>query len=191
MKTASELPPILTIHQTAAGEYVVRVGDLKWRPLVVAVSKLLDDATQLIVVTPSDIKVVKVGGVREVPGRGPVANPPARKATAADSADLDLDQETLAAIAEQEGHALPGQSSLGAEPEIAPNGGTVTGKTAEGMKVVRRKPSARQAAGHDEPCGRCRGQGKIQIIQEGGASGEAPCGVCQGSGVMRMYGARR
>ena len=188
MKTADELPPILTIHQTARGQYVVRVGDLKWRPLVVAVSKLLDDATQLIVVTPNDIKVVKVG--REVSPEGAVANP-SRNPADLDENGLDpdgLDQETLAAIAEQEGHALPGQ---GEEPEIAPNGGIVTGITDAGMKVVRRKPSTRLAAGHDEPCGRCRGQGKIRITQEGGEPIETACGVCQGSGVMRLYGARR
>ena len=180
MKTATELPPILTIHQTGTGNYVVRVGDLKWRPLVVAVSKLLDDASQLIVVTPNDIKVLKVdGGLGEVPEQVPEQVP----ATDPDG----LDAETLAAIAEQEGHPLPGAES---EPEIAPNGGTVMGKTAEGMKVVRRKRSSAPVAGHYEPCGRCRGSGKIRIIQDGGTAGEVSCGVCQGSGVMRKYEAR-
>lgn len=183
MKTASELPAILTIHQLDDGEYLVRITDLAYRPLVVAVSKLLTDARQLVVITPADIKVLRVSGgsVGPVSADGEVAS---RGGDAEQVADPEvpmesLDAETQAAIREQEGHSLPGAPP--AEPTVSPE---------SGMRVVRRqKPNGR--AGHPETCGRCRGDGTIRIIDETGGAGQAPCGVCQGSGVVIRYGAKR
>lgn len=177
MKSASEVPAILTIHQTSPGQYVVRVGDLRYRPLVVAVSKLLEDATSLIVITPADIKVLRVSG--DSP-KAVVASPseePAGPGLLGEVPMESLDAETQAAIREQEQHSLPGQESV--RPE-------------EGMRVVRRrKPNGHSPAGHPETCGRCRGEGSIKIIDEGGNAGEAPCGVCKGSGVLTRYGSPR
>jgi hypothetical protein len=186
---------------------VLRIGDLRWRPLVVGVSKLLDDARSLIVVTPSDIKVLRVSGSADSGGdpRSEVARTAGDGGTAAgpapygadglapgsasgikeaySEAGIELDDETLAAIkAQEEGHP-----PLPSTAETVDNAETVA---EAGMRVVRRsKPNGR--AGHAETCGRCRGQGRIRIIEEGGAAGEAPCGVCQGSGVIQRYGSRR
>lgn len=190
MKTGSEVPAILTVHQTAPGQYVMRIGDLRYRPLLVAVSKLLEDASSLVVITPADIKVLRVSGnsANGLSAKATVASP----SDAAGTADPQetgtgevplesLDAETQAAIRDQEQHSLPG--SPPAEPNVSPS--------ESGMRVVRRKPNGRPSAGHPETCGRCRGEGKIRIIDETGGAGEAPCGVCQGAGVVTRYGLPR
>jgi hypothetical protein len=180
MKTATDLPAVLTVHEASPGQYVLRIGDLRWRPLVVGVSKLLDDAKSLIVVTPGDIKVLRVSGT-ESESEGTAVASPLNAGPAAADPDAQLDQETLAAIKEQEEHP-----PLSAEPDE----GAPVVKAEAGMRVVRRsKPNGR--AGHAEVCGRCRGEGSIRIIEEGGSPGQAPCGVCQGTGQITRYGARR
>ena len=183
MKNASEVPAILTIHRTSPGQYIVRVGDLRYRPLVVAVSKLLEDATSLVVVTPADIKVIRVSGssVSEESRKGTVASPPSEDEAAGPEVPVEsLDAETQAAIREQEQHSLPGLNE-GSEPSVNPE---------PGMRVVRRKSNG-QFAGHSETCGRCHGAGHIAIMDESGGAGRAPCGVCQGSGVLTRYGSPR
>jgi hypothetical protein len=190
-KTATELAPILTVFETGPGEYALRISDLKWRPLVVEASKLLPDARLLTIVTPTSIKVLRVSGAADAPSR-PVANPdgvtaaenagppPPADAALDGPAVEDLDAEMQAAIREQEGLAPPGDSpAVSAQAEEVP-----------GPRVVRRQRTNGRA-GHPETCGRCRGQGEIRIIEEGGAAGTAKCGVCQGSGVIQRYGARR
>lgn len=184
MKSGSLVPAILTIYETSPGQYVVRVGDLNHRPLVIEVAKLLHDATSLVVVTPADIKVLKAGPtlVASRTGDSPAATT-AQAETAGEIPMDSLDQETQAAIREQEQHALPGTSDSGVSD---------SGVQAEpGMRVVRRKSNGQGAAGHPETCGRCRGEGKIRIIDETGGPGQAPCGVCQGTGVLQRYGSRR
>lgn len=190
MKTGAEVPAILTVHQTSPGQYVMRIADLRYRPLLVAVSKLLEDASSLVVITPADIKVLRVSGnsASGLSAKATVASPsdaagagPQEMGTGTGEVPLEsLDAETQAAIRDQEQHSLPGPQ---AEPEVS--------RPAGGMQVVRRKPNGRPSAGHPETCGRCRGEGKIRIIDEGGGPGEAPCGVCQGAGVVTRYGLPR
>lgn len=180
MKTATEIPAILTIHQLGPGQYMVRIDDMKYRPLAVAASKLLEDAQSLVVITPTSTKIIRSSGTSA--GNGRVATPPREEGERAlpppDEVPLEsLDQETQAAIREQEGHSLPGEAE---QPAVTPEAG---------MRVVRRK-RVNGSAGHPETCGRCRGAGKIRIIEQDGAAGEASCGVCQGAGVITRYGAR-
>jgi hypothetical protein len=162
MKSLAESPAVLTVHQSAPGQYVIRVSDLGHRPLVIGVSKLLEDATSLVVITPTDTKVftISVNGAAPEP----------------------VDTET-----QEESHPIPNSTV----DDIAGAIGTVIGETSQGTKVVRRKKNPTPVAGHDEPCGRCSGEGKIQVLLDGGSPAETTCPICRGSGVMRRYGARR
>jgi len=161
MKSLTESPALLTVHESAPGHYVLRVRDTSLRPLIVGVTKLLPDAESFVVVTPSDIKVFSANG------DGPAA--------AAEPA-ATLDPEMQAAIAEAEG-----------VDTSAPPQSEVVGDTPQGTKVVRRKkPSS--VANKAEPCGRCTGTGVIQMILDGGGTGEAACPVCKGSGTMNRFG---
>lgn len=62
MKSISEKPAVLSVHEGEPGQFILRVGDLKYRPLVVGITKLLGEARSFVVVTPSDIKVFEVNG---------------------------------------------------------------------------------------------------------------------------------
>jgi len=200
VKTADELAPLLTVHQTTPGQYVLRVSDLKWRDLTVGIAKLLPDAKSLVLITPLSIKVLRVGSVANEASPAPVAKPERNAGNSADpkadaiareyrDAGIELDQETLDAIAAQEGHAPPGDPPPA--PSLQDPEAAEAAEAAEaGMRVVRRTRS-NGTSGHPETCGRCRGAGTIRIIEEGGGAGEAPCAVCQGSGVIQRYGLRR
>ena len=181
MTSLAEQPAVLSVHQTSPGAYIVRVSDLRYRPLVVAVRNALPDLASLVVVTPTDIKVF--AGTGEVAGPPPVVNFPA------EPEGPELSDEALqAAIAEQEGHALPNAEP--AEP-VLPAGQEVVGETAQGTKVVRRRKSNTPSAGHDETCQRCRGGGKVQMLMDGGNAAETTCPICKGEGMIRRYGAKR
>jgi len=179
MKTGAEVPSILTIHQTGPGQYVLRVGDLKWRSLVVQVSKMLEDAKSLIVVTPADIKVLTVGN-------GVAALPPSPNEDG-EVDEAELDPELQAAIKAQEAQPIPGEL----QPSETPTEVEVAADHPAQPKVVRRKRDPALKAGHGESCGRCRGTGKTSYISEGGGAGEAPCPVCRGTGEIIRYGSRR
>src|ERR1700722_4778542 len=99
MKSLTESPAILNVHTGSPGQYVIRVSDLRHRPLVIGVTKLLADAQSFVVVTPSDIKVF-------VAGNGIAA--PAQEQGAESGADIEIDAETQAAIDAEEGRAIPG-----------------------------------------------------------------------------------
>lgn len=62
MKSLTEQPAILSVHEGSPGQFIVRVSDASHRGLVVGVTKLLQDAKSLVVITPSDIKVFAVEG---------------------------------------------------------------------------------------------------------------------------------
>lgn len=179
MKSAAPVPAILTVHQPAPGQYVIRVGDLKHRPLVVAVSKLLEDATSLIVVTPADIKVLKVSsnGASPVPvNPEPAAEP---------SVDVELDAETLAAIRAQEAHAVPNAD----QPE-AEVGEVAAPVLEEPAPLVRRRKPQSGTSGRSSQCGRCRGTGEVRSFA-GDKPITAKCPICQGEGTMIRYGDKR
>ena len=163
MRSLTEQPALLSIHQGSPGQYILRVSDLRYRPLVVQVSKALEDAASLVVITPSDIKVYEVTRDEQpetVSGGETEAEGPA------------MSDSELAAISAQEEIPVPGQVE-----ETPPKA------------VRRRKPDS--VAGHDEPCMRCSGQGMIRIIPEGGSPSDSPCPICKGTGVMKRYGAKR
>lgn len=124
-------------------------------------------AQSFVVITPSDIKVFEVSGEDS---SGSAAVP----AVGDDAAEV-TDPETLAAIAAEEGRDLPGEPTL--EEVTQP-------------KAVRRKKNP-SPAGHDEPCSRCDGKGRVAILLDGGGASETGCPICQGTGVMKKYGARR
>jgi hypothetical protein len=167
LKSAAEVPSILTIHQTAPGQYVLRAGDLKYRPLIVAVSKMLEDAKSLILITPGDVKVIQVAN-GAVPQPEPETEP-----------EGELTEEMAQAIREQEELPLLVQS------------GTTESEPAPVPRQTRRRKSQTQIAGHNQPCGRCRGTGLIAISLPGGEASETACAICSGTGTMRRYGARR
>lgn len=177
MRSVTERPPILTVHEDQ-GDYILRVSDTKYHPLVVAVSKLLP-ARRLIVVTPGDVKFFVTGGSDAAPsdyddaGTGPADPLPAEP----------VDPEV---IAEQERHAVPNADS---EPAL-PSGAEVVGETPQGTKVVRRKRN-QPAAGHDEVCQRCAGHGVHLVKMPDGSAAESPCPICKGEGKIIRYGARR
>jgi hypothetical protein len=168
MKSLAESPAVLTVHQSAPGHYILRVADLDHRPLVIGVSKLLEDATSLVVITPTDTKVFLVNS------NGAIPQP--------------VDAETQAVIDQEESRPIPNSTVDDIAGAI---GAEVIGETAQGTKVIRRKKNPTPVAGHDEPCGRCSGEGKIQVLLDGGSPAETSCPICKGSGVMRRYGARR
>ena len=159
MKSISERPPILTVHEDS-GDYILRVGDTKWRSLIVGVSKLLPDAKRLIVVTPGDVKFFVMGGGDEA-DRGDFSDGSGDAGSGDSVVRSDVE-------AEQESHAVP-NADLDA---VAPSGGEIVGETPQGTKVVRRKSRSRsETPGHDENCQRCGGTGKAKVLMEGGGGG--------------------
>jgi hypothetical protein len=187
MKSLTEQPAVLSVHAGPAGQYILRVANIRYRPLVVGVTKLLPDASSFVLITPTDIKVFAVGGsdngtsMASSDNHGAMDN---RDNSGELSTEAPLDAETLAAIAAEEGRTVPGESPDGPPTQ------EVVGEAPQGAKVVKRKRPA-QVAGHDETCGRCQGAGRVQMMLDGGKGAEAPCPICKGVGVMRRYGARR
>lgn len=174
MKSLTESPAVLTVHAGAAGQYILRIADLQYRPLLVSVSKLLPGARSLVVITPSDIKVFDVG----------VSNDNIENVADREMAGTDtvLDPETIAAIAAESERPLPNATTEDSDAEPAAEPAPVR---------TRRRPKPESVAGHDESCGRCRGAGKVAIALDNGSASETSCPICKGSGVMRRYGARR
>jgi len=172
MKSLTEQPAVLSVHEGTNGQYILRVADVRHRPLVIGVTKLLTDATSFVLITPSDIKVFNVVGGN---GTGPTEIADAIPETT----DV-VDAETQAAIDAIDAGADPG----------APPASEIVGETPQQTKVVRRKRPA-PVAGHDEQCQRCSGAGKIEVLMDGGKPAETTCPICRGEGIMRRYGARR
>ena len=176
MKSLTESPAVLSVHEGTAGQYIIRVGNLRHRPLVVGITKLLAaDARSFVVITPSDIKVFAVGN-GDAPSTEPIAK-----------TEVEVDAETQAAIDAEEGRTVPG-TDVNADDGVGDGGPSV--EEAVPAKPRRRaKPTP--LAGHDEACARCAGRGRIQIALDNGAASETACPLCQGQGVMKRYGARR
>ena len=165
MKSLTESPAILTVHAGSPGQYILRTTDLRHRPLVVAVTKLLADASSFVVITPSDIKVFTAEPQEEthVP---------------------EIDAETKSAIDAEEVRSVPG-TDIPAEMDDE-------GSTEEPVPAKpRRRAKPASVAGHDEKCGRCSGAGRIAIALDNGVASDAACPICKGTGVMVRYGARR
>lgn len=176
MKSLTESPAVLTVHAGAEGQYILRIADLQYRPLLVSVSKMLPGARSLVVITPSDIKVFSVGGSND---NVETSGDDLRTTSGdVDSADVALDAKTLAAIEAENERPLPNATVEEEEPEPSP-------------ARTRRRPKPESVAGHDEPCGRCRGVGMVAIALDNGAPSETVCPICKGTKVMRRYGARR
>lgn len=76
MKSLTESPAILTVHEGTRGQYILRVSDLRHRPLVVQVTKLLSEAESFVIVTPTDIKVYEVNGDAPAIDDGPPVTDP-------------------------------------------------------------------------------------------------------------------
>jgi hypothetical protein len=181
MKSLTEQPAVLSVHRGMAGQYVLRISDLQYRPLVIGVTKLLPDASSFLVVTPSDIRLFTVNSDGATAAPAEVAD--------AEPDDADLDPETRAAIAAEESRAVPGAVVEGDGDAAA---AAETEEVVPAVKNVRRrKPSAAPVAGHDDQCGRCGGSGKARVILDGGGGAETACPICKGTGTMRRYGARR
>jgi hypothetical protein len=178
MKSLTESPALLTVHMGEQGQYILRVSDLRHRPLVIGVTRLLSDARSFVVITPSDIKVFAVGDN----GAGPTQVVEDATTTVAEP----FDAETQAVIDAEERRSIPGTE----QPATEATTSEVVGETEQGTKVVRRKRNA-AVAGHDEQCQRCGGGGKIQLMMDGGKPAETVCPICVGSGTMKRYGARR
>lgn len=64
-KTLTETTSILTVHEGAKGQYILRIGALRWRPLVIQITKLLEDAESFVIITPGDVKVFEVQNENE------------------------------------------------------------------------------------------------------------------------------
>lgn len=80
MKSLTESPAVLTVHQGQPGQYVIRISSLEYRPLIVGVTKLLEDAESFVVITPNDTKVFSVGSaIKEVENDDPEPMPPAEE----------------------------------------------------------------------------------------------------------------
>jgi hypothetical protein len=168
MKSIAERPPILTVHEDS-GDYILRVGDTRYRSLVVGVSKLLTDARRLIVVTPGDVKFFVMGD-----GDGSSADD-STVATDSDSGGSTVSEEV---IAEQESHALPNAEPEDAEPIL---------KTVRKRKPLN--PDVR--VGHTENCQRCAGSGKTSVLMPDNSAAETACPICRGEGQIKRYGSRR
>ena len=183
MKSVAERPPILTIHEDQ-GDYILRVSDARYRPLVVGVSHLLPGARRLIVVTPGDVKFFVMEGADsdDLPAdadadlRGTGADGGA-DGTGAPVADVDP-----ALIAEQESHAIPN-----AEPDAEPSAPDAPPKLTRKRKPLRQDVKV----GHDENCQRCGGTGKAYVRMPDNSTAESACPICQGVGVIKRYGVRR
>jgi hypothetical protein len=185
VKSLTESPAVLSVHAGSAGQFIIRVADLRDRPLITGVTKLLTDAgaSSFVVVTPSDIKVFNVGGSGN--GNRPVVADPGGVDSGGGTGDLVVsDAETQAAIDAEESRPVPGAAA------DLPTDTAIVGETPQGTKVVRR-PRKPPIAGHAEACGRCAGTGRIAMILDGGAAGETACPVCKGAGTLTRYGNRR
>src|ERR1700689_1728594 len=169
MKSLSESPAILTVHAGAAGQFIIRVGDLRYRPLIVGVTKPLPDASSLVVITPSDIKVYAVGGESDRPDSDNSSGSVFHTSDGGEAVVETLDPETQAAIAREEGRAIPGDIIDSPAPSTEPE---VLGETPQGTKVVRRRKSPTPVAGHDEQGQRCGGSGQTKVLLDGGAAAE-------------------
>jgi len=162
VKSLTESPALLTVHESAPGHYVIRVRDTSQRPLIVGVTKLLPDASSLTVITPSDIKVfVSENGDQATSYPQPSTD---EVTTQSDEADVDL--------------TSPPPAEPDPVDEPLPSN-------------VRRRKKPASITGRAEPCMRCQGHGKVPMMLDGGAAGESACPVCRGTGTMTRYGARR
>jgi hypothetical protein len=173
MKSLTESPAILTVHQGSPGQFVIR----GLRQYVVAATKLLaaEGAQSFIVVTETDVKVFDVQDADAVTGNG---NGAADTDTEATSGDAD----TLPPADGDDPFDAAADAAIAAAAEVV-------GETPQGTKVVRRKRN-QSNAGHDSPCQRCSGTGKVAVAFDNGSSSEAACPICKGAGVMRRYGSR-
>lgn len=167
----SERPPILTVHEDA-GDYILRLGDARFRSLVVGVSKLLPGARRLIIVTPTDVKFFTGDGTHVDSGaEGGAGDLVAQEA----EADAEV-------TADEEAHPLPHQPL----PEEPPP------ETAPPKAVGRRKPlRSTEKAGTLEACQRCAGTGTIRTLMPDNTAAESACPICQGEGTMKRFGRPR
>ncbi len=177
-RSLTETPALLTVHSTSAGQYVIRIHDAALRPLVTGVAKLLPDASSLVLITPTDTKVFTLGNGQPSPA-SMVAESDNEMPPSAEGPPV-TDPETLAAIAREERSSVP--QAVTEEPESA---------DVEMAPRTRRRKKQDSVSGHPEQCGRCRGSGRIQMLLEGGQSGDTACPVCHGEGTLLRYGVRR
>lgn len=174
MKSLQESPALLTVHSSSPGNYIIRIQSSENRELLKGVIKLLE-AESVVVITPNDIKLFH----SQSNGTSQVVDTPVYE-----QPDPVMDME---AIARQESQSVPESEPV----EGLPDGSQVVGETAQGTKVVRRRKTQGPQVAIPETCGRCHGHGRIQMLLDGGSSGEAACPVCHGSGELKRFGARR
>lgn len=213
-----QTPPVLSVHRLGS-TYVLRVMDLKDSPLAIGVAKLLVDASDLVVVTPTDTRTFHFGPTRAVQS----STPPQTVAglVGADNDEItEVEDQEITEIEEgpegedpQERAFRLGQQAERSEPgarnrsmsrtaSAANEDFEGTGEDSEitdgnvrvvgrrgNMKVVRR-PKQTQLAGVPSTCGRCRGRGQVAIALESGQATSGTCPICKGSGQITTYGSR-
>lgn len=171
----------------------MRLFDLRFNAVGVAAAKALTDATDLIIVTPTDTKTFHIG-------KGPATpSTPAPVRTAAPGArpapkralPPGVDAETARLIEEGDAEAEASGVELEEEEEAGEEGlepepmDEVLRLAAEAGDQVQPR---RQPAPGNAPCGRCGGAGEINTPLEGGGFVKGTCPVCQGHGRIQRYG---
>ena len=169
MKSLTESPAVLTVHQGSPGQFVIR-GE---RTLIVGVTKMLAErgAKSFVVITPTDVKVFAVsenGDAVSAVDDGAAGNDPV------DGAEAPIDQETQAAIDAEESREIPSSPQLEVVPRV----------------VKRDRNKNKSIVGKEVSCGRCNGEGKIATLLDGGQAASVSCPVCKGSGVSKQVGRR-
>ncbi len=173
MKSITERPPILTVHEDS-GDYILRLGDLKYRGLVAAVSKLLPDARRLIVVTPGDVKFFVVGGSDDEGNNSSSGSTSVADAVGDGGGEEVQEQEVTSQLPQ------PEEPDVESEAEPRP-------------KLTRRRKPLNETVkvGHPEKCQRCAGSGVTRTLMPDNSTAESMCPICQGEGSIKRYGARR
>lgn len=164
MTKLDQLSPSVTLFRIPGStHFALRIYDPKDNAMAVSISKSLPpDATSLLVITPTDMRMFAVSS------NG--ASPPVTEEEVGQQAATEEDETII----------TPVEST---DPEVV-------GETPQGTKVVRRKRRGPESQ-PNSPCGRCMGTGQINMIMDGGQPAKTACGVCSGTGKIVRWGEKR
>lgn len=191
----AEASPALISLFRSASVYVLRIADIRYNPVALAIAKHLTDADSLVVVTPTDTKMFNLIEGKEIGSakttttirETPAPYTPYESVAGADAfAD---DPQSVAQQLAREADATAAEAGITDTTDLQDqiNHADTPAARRKAMMEMRKAESS----GVMSTCGRCRGVGQVPVALEGGGTTSAACPVCQGKGGIRRYGAGR